>query len=110
MAITAVRVTLACCCLQARLADATRQLLGGSAADGGLGAAEVRQKLAAAEKEAARTAKALSEAETKVCDGTAALPSSCDPVNCFCIQPRFWSEDEYAPMLQLQQMHAHQTQ
>jgi hypothetical protein len=32
-----------------------------------MGAAEVRQKLAAAEREAARTAKALSEAETKVC-------------------------------------------
>lgn len=60
-------------CLQARLADATRQLLGGSAADGGLGAAEVRQRLAAAEKEAARANKALSEAETKVRSQNAAL-------------------------------------
>lgn len=53
-------------CLQARLSDAMKQLLGGSAADGGLGAAELRQKLAAAEREAARANKALSEAEAKV--------------------------------------------
>lgn len=43
-----------------------KQLLGGSAADGGLGAAELRQKLAAAEREAARANEALSEAEAKV--------------------------------------------
>jgi hypothetical protein len=53
-------------CTQARLADATRQLLGGAAADGGLGAAELRVKLAASEREAARTNKALNEAEAKV--------------------------------------------
>jgi hypothetical protein len=53
-------------CAQARLADATRQLLGGAAADGGLGAAELRVKLAAADMEAARANKALQEAEAKV--------------------------------------------
>jgi hypothetical protein len=62
-------------CLQARLADVSKQLLGGSAADGGLGAAELRQKLSAAEREAARANRAAGEAEAKVSAG--GVPRSC---------------------------------
>jgi hypothetical protein len=58
--------TPSCATLQARLADATRQLLGGPATDGGLGAAEARARAAAATREAAAADKALQEAQAQV--------------------------------------------
>lgn len=72
---------LAGCYLHARLADATRQLLRGSANDGDMGAAEVRQQLAAAERKAARAARALSRSCSLALPPSLPLHPSLPPIS-----------------------------